>query len=129
MEAIICINKVGCIGLNGRLPWKSKADLQHFKKMTMGKRVVVGRKTYEKLPKLKGREILVMSKEGWSLEGILNCRNVDFVIGGKEIYDLLLPHCDVIHVSRINDSSIGDTYYEIPDELKDRVINYEFEID
>ena len=125
MEAIIAINKLGCIGLNGGLPWRCSDDLKHFKKLTLGKTLVVGRKTAEKLPNLKGRTVYVMSKDGLSIKDVLKLKP-DFVIGGKEIYDLLLPLCSVIHVSLINDMTDGDTYYEIPKKLKDRCIYYEF---
>ena len=128
MEAIIAINKVGAIGLNGGLPWRCKEDLQHFKKLTMGKVLVVGRKTAEKLPKLKGRTIHTMSRDGITLKDVIQRIKPDFVIGGKEIYDLLLPLCSIIHVSLINDMTDGDTYYEIPKKLKDRCIYYEFDV-
>ena len=126
MEAIIAINKLGVIGVNGRLPWKSKDDLQHFKRLTQGKVLVVGRKTAEKLPNLKGRTVHVLSRGLRSLEAQIAIIKPDFVIGGSEIYDLLLPLCDVIHVSLINDVTDGDTYYTIPDRLKKKCIYYEF---
>ena len=126
MEAIIAINKLGVIGKNNKLPWKCSEDLKHFKKLTMGKSVVVGRKTFDKMPNLKGRAVYVASSEN-PLSEILRM-NPDFIIGGKEIYEQTLHLCDVIHVSLINDVTDGDTYFTIPDELKERCIYYEFEV-
>ena len=126
MEAIIAINKLGYIGLKGSLPWRCSDDLKHFKKLTMGKKLVVGRKTAEQLPNLKGREVFILGKDHCDLKDILQRVKPDFVIGGAMVYDVLLPLCSVIHVSRINDYTIGDTKYQIPKELLNKVINYEF---
>lgn len=127
MIGIIALNKKGCIGKNGKLPWRCSDDLKHFKKLTMGKRCVVGRKTYEKLPKLKGRELLVVSSVNKLSEAL--DQNPEVIIGGKSIYKQLLPLCKEIHVSLIDDDSEGDTYFEIPSSLKDRCIYYNFKTD
>lgn len=127
MKAIIAINKKGVIGNNGELPWKSKDDLAHFKKLTEGCSCIVGRKTAEKLPKLKNRALYIASSEN-PISNILKFKP-EWVIGGKEIYQLLLPLCSEIHVSLIDDDSEGDTTFEIPSSLKDRCIFYEFGTD
>ena len=126
MEAIIAINKAGCIGLKGSLPWRCSDDLKHFKRLTMGKKLVVGSTTAKKLPNLKGRDVFILGKNHCDLKDIVQRVKPDFVIGGKMVYDTLLPLCSVIHVSLINDMTDGDTYYQIPDKLKDRCIYYEF---
>lgn len=125
MKAIIAINNKGYIGLNGALPWHCKKDLQHFKRMTMGKTLVAGRVTADTLPLLKGREIIVMSRNGLGLDEVLKLKP-DFVIGGKQIYDLLIPYCTELHISRINDNTIGDTMYQLPANFKGRVVEYYF---
>lgn len=125
MKAIIAINKVGCIGLDGSLPWRSSEDLKHFKKLTLGSSCIVGRKTYEKLPKLKNRALFVASSEN-PISEILKF-NPEWVIGGKQIYEHLLPLCDEIHVSVINDYTEGDTYFEIPEKLRCKCIYYNFD--
>ena len=59
MKAIIAKNKLGYIGIDGELPWKSKEDLKHFKELTMGGKLLVGYTTAQKLPTLFGREVIV----------------------------------------------------------------------
>ena len=127
MKAIIALNKKGVIGNKGKLPWRSKTDLQHFKRLTEGCSCIVGRKTAEKLPKLKNRALYIASSSN-SIESIMKFEP-DWVIGGAEMYRQLLPLCSEIHVSLINDDSDGDTTFEIPKSLKDRCIYYNFDID
>lgn len=59
MRTIIARNNLGYIGLNGKLPWKSREDLLHFKQLTMNSTLLVGYKTYQTLPKLKYRTVIV----------------------------------------------------------------------
>ena len=127
MKAIIAINKKGVIGHKGRLPWRCKDDIKHFKKLTEGCSCIVGRKTAEKLPKLKNRALYIASSEN-SIQSIMKFKP-DWVIGGAEIYRQLLPLCSEIHVSLIDDDSEGDTKFQIPSTLKDRCIYYNFSID
>ena len=127
MEGIIAINKAGAIGLNGGLPWRCKDDLKHFKRLTMGKHLIVGRKTAEKLPKLKDRVLHIVTKDN-PLEQILRLPFDFMVIGGASIYSQLLDKCDIIHVSLINDLSDGDTYFELTPKQKAKAIYYEFNI-
>jgi len=127
MEGIIAINKAGAIGLKGGLPWRCSEDLKHFKRLTMGKHLIVGRKTAESLPKLKGRVLHIVTKEN-PLEQILRLPFDFLVIGGKSIYDQLLDRCDIIHCSLINDMSDADTYYELTPKQKAKTIYYEFNI-
>ena len=127
MDAILAVNKVNSIGLDGGLPWRCSDDLKHFKKLTLGKNLLVGRKTFDTLPPLKDRNIFVASQNGLSIDEILCNNTIDFVIGGAEIFNKTLHLCDKIHVSIINDRTIGDTYLIIPKELKDRCIFYNFE--
>ena len=126
IEAIIAVNKVNAIGLKGKLPWSCSDDLKHFKRITMGKHLIVGNTTYKSLPKLKGRTLHVVSKEN-PLEDILKLNHDFMVIGGASIYNQLLDKCDVIHVSLIDDTSQGDTYFIIDKKLRDKCIYYEFE--
>ena len=60
MKGIIAINKAGYIGLNNNLPWKSKTDFAHFRKMTLNSKLLVGYRTSLSLPYLDAREIIVM---------------------------------------------------------------------
>ena len=94
------------IGKNGDLPWRQSTDLQHFKQITLGGTIVMGRKTWESLPgKLPDREHLVMTRsnrddvEIITYEGVLELskKREIFIIGGGEIYNLFLPHTQKIH--------------------------------
>ena len=127
MEAIIAINKLGGIGLNGGLPWRCKEDLKHFKRLTMGKHLIVGNTTFKSLPKLKGRTLHVVSRDN-PLEKILALKHDFLVIGGKSIYNQLLDKCSIIHCSLINDMSPSDTYYELSTSQKSKTIYYQFNL-
>lgn len=129
MKAIIAINKKGYIGKDDKLPWKCKEDLKHFKNLTMGCKLLVGRVTYESLPKLKGREMIVVGKGYNTLEQALE-KKPDWIIGGKRIYESTIHLCEELHISEINDDTIGDT--KAPNFIKNfsgRKIIYKFDID
>src|SRR3954470_23699091 len=95
----------GVIGRDGQLPWKLPEDLKHFKKLTLGHPVIMGRKTWESLPKaLPGREnIVVTRKAGYDAPGaavanslqsalaLCTGEQVAFVIGGTSLFEESLP--------------------------------------
>lgn len=103
------------LGKEGKLPWHIKQDLRQFKKLTMGKVVVMGRKTWESLPstKLPGRLPMVLSRDpGLVLTGarviarfepvLALASTMDvWVIGGSEIFRLFLPYAGFLHLSLI----------------------------
>lgn len=94
------------IGKDGTLPWKQSTDLQHFKQITLGGTIVMGRKTWESLPgKLPNRRHLVMTRsdrddvDTITFQEVLEI-SIDqeiFIIGGGEIYNLFLPYTEKIH--------------------------------
>jgi len=108
MKLIIATNKTGYIGKNGGMLWHCKEDLKHFKELTYDTTCLVGRVTYEGLPKLKNRELLVVGKGYMTLEEALS-KKPDWIIGGKQIYEQTFHLCDELHISIINNSLIGDT--------------------
>lgn len=128
MKAILGCNNLGFIGLNGQLPFRCKADLQHFKQMTLNKTCLVGHNTLQKLPPLKNRKIVTVDDFN-SLEDILE--NVDFCIGGKKTYEKFCPFFTELHISHINNDTIGDTI--LPDLSKlnpnCKIYNYYFQED
>ena len=128
MKAIIAINKKGYIGKDDKLPWKCKEDLKHFKNLTMGCKLLVGRVTYESLPKLKGREMIVVGKGYNTLEQALE-KNPDWIIGGKRIYESTIHLCDELHISEINDETIGDTKIPEMKNFSGKKIIYKFDTD
>ena len=106
LTMIFACDMNNAIGKNGDLPWRQSTDLQHFKQITLGGTIVMGRKTWDSLPgKLPDREHLVMTRsnrddvETITYEGVLELskkRDI-FIIGGGEIYNLFLPHTEKIH--------------------------------
>jgi dihydrofolate reductase len=113
----------GAIGRDGTLPWRLPADLRHFKQVTMGTAMVMGRKTFESLPGLlPGRNHIVLSRDAcWRAEGAKVARNVDealalagpdavSVIGGAEIIALFLPLADAIELTEVHADVEGDTF-------------------
>ena len=112
----------GVIGRDGDLPWRLPADLRHFKALTQGAPMLMGRKTFESLPGLlPGRRHIVLTRDaGWSAQGAEVVHSVDAaiaaaqgerlsVVGGAEIYALLLPHADRIELTEVDDAPEGDT--------------------
>jgi len=96
----------GAIGKDGDLPWKQSTDLQHFKRVTLGGTIVMGRKTWESLPgKLPGRRSIVMSRsqrddvEVMSYDEVLLLSQEQdvYIIGGGEIYRLFIDDVKELH--------------------------------
>ena len=115
----------GVIGRDSGLPWHLPADLQHFKQTTMGKPILMGRKTHESIGRpLPGRTNIVITRDsGYRAEG---CRVVNsiaaalevageqdeiMVIGGAEFYRQVLPQADTIYLTRIHAAFDGDTRF------------------
>jgi dihydrofolate reductase len=123
-NAIVAIDKQGRIGRNGKIPWSSPADMRHFASRTIDQTILMGRKTFDSLPKvLDHRTHVVISRDERpdyvSSTGhlILFCKSVEaakescealggnvWVIGGAEIYKQFLPLCQSIVVTHINSS-------------------------
>ena len=111
--ALICaLDDNGGLGYKGRLPWpKNSADLAWFKKVTMGKTVIVGHNTYKTLPPLPGRTILVLDRDD-EPDNIIASLNVEeaVVIGGAKTYRQWLPYVDRFYISRIRGEYESDVY-------------------
>lgn len=127
MKGIIAVNRGGYIGLNGQLPWKSSEDLKHFKEITMGGKLLVGYNTSKLLPNLHGREIIVDDDNNPNI----NYDEIDWCIGGKLTYEKHCHRFTELHISHINDMTIGDT--KVPN-LKDitddcKIYHYYFDVD
>ena len=121
----------GAIGNEGALPWRLPADLKRFKALTMGKPMVMGRKTFESLPGLlPGRRHIVLSrrdsltgdglevagsvKEALALAGKDNDSGEIAVIGGAAIYDVFMPIAHRIELTQIHADFPGDTFMAEP---------------
>jgi len=115
------MDKNGLIGQQNKLPWHIPADLKFFKQQTMGKTVLMGRKTCESLPfPLPNRTNLVISrnknfkKDGFETIQTINdnlLNNELMVIGGSLIYQMMLPLANQLILTRINHEFEGDTYF------------------
>ena len=112
----------GVIGRDGGLPWRLPGDMRRFKELTMGKPVVMGRKTWDSLPKkpLPGRENIVVTRDAsFRADGAVVvhalgdalAREADeiCIIGGAEIYAQALPHATRIHLTEVHGDIDGDT--------------------
>lgn len=114
---IVACDRNGAIGKDGDLPWRQSTDLQHFKQVTMGSNLIMGRKTWDSLPgMLPGRTHYVLSRgevEGVEVIGLDKALEMDgWVIGGGEIYKLFLPHVDQLHRTIIDARVAGaDTHF------------------
>jgi dihydrofolate reductase len=119
----------GVIGRDGTLPWHLPADLKRFKALTMGSVMVMGRKTFDSLPRLlPGRRHVVLTRDpAWSAEGAEPAHGVDealalaqgervSVIGGAELFQLFLPLADRIELTDVLDDVAGDTFMPDPRE-------------
>lgn len=120
----------GVIGRDNGLPWHLPADLKHFKRLTVGKPVIMGRKTYESIGRpLPGRHNIVVTRNaGWRAEGVTVVPNLAeavaaagldpqtrageiAVIGGAEIYAQALLFADRIHLTEVHATPDGDTRF------------------
>jgi len=131
MELIVAVDQNWAIGFGGDQLFYIPADLKHFKELTTGHPVILGRKTLATFPggrPLKGRPNLILSRnpdfapEGAQvypdLDSLLAAAPEDsFVIGGESVYRALLPHCSVAHVTKVDASFEADTWF--PDLDKD----------
>jgi dihydrofolate reductase len=136
MKAIIAMAENRVIGKNGGLPWPSiKEDFKWFKEFTMGKKLIIGKNTFDTLPMLKNREILVLTRRVEELNHIpnqylinkndltgkiidikdvylfeLNKDSDIIVAGGSKTYVRLLPYITEFYVTYVNGSYDGDTF-------------------
>jgi dihydrofolate reductase len=113
----------GAIGLGGDLPWRLPADLKHFKALTMGLPMIMGRKTFESLPGLlPGRRHIVLTRDaGWAAEGAETAATLDdalalagsgtvAIIGGAAVFEAFLPRADRVELTQIHADYDGDTF-------------------
>ena len=125
VSIIVALDSAGLIGRQGRLPWHLPEDLKHFRRTTLGHPVVMGRKTFEGLPRpLDGRRMVVMSRgaDFRAPEGVGVARSVSealssamgeelFVAGGREVYAEFLPLADRLYVTMVDGEHQGDTSF------------------
>ncbi|MDK9703867.1 MAG: dihydrofolate reductase [Sulfuritalea sp.] len=127
LTLIAAVARNGVIGIDDRLPWHLPADLRHFKALTTGHAVIMGRKTWESLPAkfrpLPGRRNIVVTRDaGYRAEGAVVALSLPaaidaagegeaFVIGGAELYAAALPLADRLQLTEIDADFEGDTRF------------------
>lgn len=136
LQIIVAMDPDGVIGRDNRLPWHLPEDLRHFKRITTGHTVVMGRRTYESIGRpLPNRRNIVLSRQAdWEAPGIEVHADLDsalaaagegpvFVIGGAELFRETLPRAAVLHLTRVHQRYPGDVHF--PDAGKDWILTWE----
>ena len=125
LSLIVAMSAGGVIGRAGQLPWKLSADLQRFKRLTMGHPLIMGRRTYDSIGRpLPGRTTIVVTRQPQpACSGVLIAHTLPqayelakndveaFVIGGGEIYRQALPDVTKLYVTLVHADIEGDTFF------------------
>jgi dihydrofolate reductase len=134
LSAVVAVSDNDVIGRDNALPWYQPADLAYFKRVTMGKPILMGRKTWDSIGKpLPGRRNIVLSRSGFAAQGVDVVRTLDeacavagdvpemMVIGGAMIFKLAMPRMDHVHLTRVHCVVDGDVFLPPlhPDEWRE----------
>lgn len=135
ISLIVAVAENGVIGKDGGLPWRLSSDLKIFRRLTMGKPMIMGRRTFQSIGRpLDGRDNIVVTRDpSFAPEGVSTTDSVTdaltlarvlgrtrgageiMVIGGAQIYDAVLPVADRIYFTRVHASPEGDRTFPEPD--------------
>lgn len=127
LSIIAALNENLVIGKDNKLPWHIPEDLKRFKKLTTGKTIIMGRKTFESLPGIlpNRKHIIITGNMDYNydndnveivhnIDEILkyeDCKDEVFIIGGGKIYEEFLPHCKKLYLTKVHLKQSGDTYF------------------
>jgi len=127
LSIIVAVAKNNVIGKDNKLIWHLPEDLKRFKNITTGKNIIMGRKTFESLGKvLPNRKHIILCNDMElnidnenvevledisMLDKYINSNEEHFVIGGATIYRLLMPYCNKMYITHINEEFDGDVYF------------------
>jgi dihydrofolate reductase len=129
ISAIVAMAENRVIGLDGAMPWHISDDLKYFKKITFGKPIVMGRRTFQSIGKpLPGRTNIVLSQDAsFSAEGIVTARDKKgaleaakhaaggdeeiMIVGGAKIYTLFMENINRVYLTQIHAAPDGDTFF------------------
>ncbi len=125
LSIIVAMARNRAIGINNTLPWRCPEDLKHFKALTMGHHMIMGRKTFDSIGKpLPGRTTVVVTRDrslqidgcmiAHSLQDAIRaCANDDqiFIVGGADIYAQSLPLADTLYITEIQQDVTGDAFF------------------
>lgn len=137
ISQVVAMAENRVIGRDNQLPWHLPADLAHFKRVTMDKPIVMGRKAHEAIGRpLPGRHNIVMTRNpAYQAPGCTVVQSADAaiaaagdveeiaVIGGEEIYRLFLPRTDLIHLTIVHAAIDGDTWFPPLDDSEWRTVS------
>jgi len=123
LTAVVAVSDNDVIGRDNALPWHMPADLAFFKRVTMGKPILMGRRTWDSIGRpLPGRRNIVLTRGDFQAPGVDTVHSVDealalvageaemMVIGGAEIFRLLMPRMTHIHLTRVHCRIDGDVF-------------------
>ena len=127
ISLIAAMDRNRLIGNNNQLPWHLPVDFAHFKSVTMGKPIMMGRKTFESIGKpLPGRQNIVLSRDsGWRAEGVDVASDLEhglvlaasaeeiMVIGGSTVYQLALPKVQRMYLTHVEAEFEGDAWFPL----------------
>lgn len=141
LSAIVAMAENRVIGINNQLPWKLPADLKHFKNITTGHPILMGRKTYESIGRpLPNRMNIIMTRDRhYQANGCHVVTGIDealqlaahenkneiFVIGGAEVYKQLLPQIDRLYLTIVHHPFEGDAYFPALNQVDWQEISHE----
>lgn len=144
LSIIVAAANYNVIGKNNKLIWHLPADLKHFKDITMGKSIIMGRKTYESIGKpLPGRKNIVLTNDpSYKAEGCVAINSFEqlstaidsneeaFIIGGENIYRQFIGVANKIYLTRVYDNFEGDTFFpDIDEEIWQTVEKTDYKAD
>jgi dihydrofolate reductase len=128
---VVAVAKNGVIGRDGGLPWRLSTDLKHFRALTMGKPIVMGRRTWDSIGRpLSGRETIVITRDpNFSTDGVHVAHSIEaglkraeeqakhlqadtiMIVGGSDIFSALLDFADIIHLTEVDLAPEGDVLF------------------
>jgi len=137
ISLIVAKSKNNVIGKNNQLPWHLPADLAHFKNVTMGKPIIMGRKTFESIGKpLPGRRNIIITRNKnyaaqgcdvfYSLDDALNALKNEMevmIIGGANLYSQMLERASRLYLTEVDVDIDGDVFFSSPDPTKWQLIS------
>ena len=139
ISLIAALDKNNLIGADNGMPWHLPADFKHFKEITMGKPIVMGRKTFESIGRpLPGRQNIVISRKGFSADGIVTVDSIDaalqlvkdvdevMIVGGANIYGQLIDKADRLYLTHVDAECEGDAWFPEFDSMLWKVTNESF---
>jgi dihydrofolate reductase len=142
---VVAAAENGVIGRDGAMPWKLKSDMARFRTLTIGKPVVMGRKTWAALsaPLARRTNIVITRDADFSARGAVIAKSLETaievargdalrrgtneiaVIGGAQVYELALPYATRIELTRVHEATLGDAIFPAPDPARWREVGRE----